>query len=316
MRRRVLPALPEGVGPLSTEARLAAFRDGDQESLPATLLVLDEALVRAVQDRLAHHGLLDPPADGFFGPVSQWALAEFCRARGLPSDGSLTRGAADALLAAEAALPLRPGGDMAGRVAAALLRRGDWLCRHPECLTVVYVEGMEPDGRPSAARPDAFDDTRLLLRVGPGGAPEIAGAWEATAAPGRPAVERPVEPAGAPRLARGQHKAWVMGRTGLGTGFEQEALVQVAPLSVTRDGDRDFRRAGDERQRGLFLMDQHGGLDAPRERVGGIGAGCLVGRTQEGHRTFMALLRGDARWRASHAYRFMASVLGVEEMEG
>ena len=30
----------------------------------------------------------------------------------------------------------------------------------------------------------------------------------------------------------------------------------------------------------------------------------------------MALLRGDARWRASHAYRFMASVLGIEEMEG
>jgi hypothetical protein len=175
---------------------------------------------------------------------------------------------------------------------------------------------MEPDGAPRDARPDGFDDARLLLRVGPGGTPEVAGAWEATTASGRPAVEEPAEPAGAPRIARGQHKAWVMGRAGLGTEHEQEALAQAAPLPVTRDGNRDFRRDGDEAQRGLFCLDQHGGFDAPRDRVGGIGAGCLVGRTQDGHRAFMALLRGDARWRASHAYLFMASVLGREEFEG
>ena len=318
MRRRVLPALPAGAGPLnaSTSGRLAALRDGDRESLPVPLVIADEALAREVQDRLAHHGLLDPPADGCFGPVSQWALSAFCRARGLPFEAALTRAAADALLAGEPTLPLRPGGDLAGRVAAALLRRGDWLCRHPDCLTVVYVEGMEPDGRRSAARPDAFDDARLLLRVGPDGVPEFAGVWEATAAPGRPAVEEPAEPAGAPRLERGQHKAWVMGRTGLGTEHEQEALVQVQPLPVTRDANRDFRRNGDERQRGLYGMDQHGGFDAPGDEVGGIGAGCLVGRVQDGHRAFMALLRDDARWRASHAYRFMVSLLGVEEVEG
>lgn len=225
---------------------LERFRDGEGEApLPVALLVLDEGLVRAVQDRLAHHGLLDPPADGFLGPVGQWALDAFCRARGLPFDGALTREAAAALLEAAPALPLRPGPDLAGRVAAAMLRRGDWLCRHPDCVTIAYVEGMGPDGRPTPRRPDAFDDARLLLRVLPGGRPELAGAWEATTAPGRPAVEEPAEPAGAPRLARGQHKAWVMGRTAIGTELEQEALVQTAPLPVTRDEDRDFRRAGD-----------------------------------------------------------------------
>ncbi len=296
---------------------LERFRDGEGEApLPVALLVLDEGLVRAVQDRLAHHGLLDPPADGFLGPVGQWALDAFCRARGLPFDGALTREAAAALLEAAPALPLRPGPDLAGRVAAAMLRRGDWLCRHPDCVTIAYVEGMGPDGRPTPRRPDAFDDARLLLRVLPDGRPELAGAGEATAAPGRPAVEGPAEPAGAQRLARGQHKAWVMGRTAIGTELEQEALVQVAPLPVTRDANRDFRRAGDAAQRGLFVLDQHGARDAPRDRVGGAGAGCLVGREQDGHRAFMALLRGDARWRASHAYRFMTSLLGAEELEG
>lgn len=318
MRRGVLPEVPAGAEPLSAgrPPLLAALGNGERENVPVPLLIADDALAREAQDRLAHHGLLDPPSDGFFGPVSQWALAEFCRARGLPFKGALTRAAAEALLAEAPVLPLRPGEDLAGRVAGALLRRGDWLCRHPGCFTVAYVEGMEPSGRRSPVRPDAFDDARLLLRVGPGGVPELAGVWEATAAPGRPAVEKPVEPAGAPRLARGQHKAWVMGRTGLGTEHEQEALVQAVPLPVTRDGNRDFRRGGDERQRGLYGMDQHGGFDAPRGRVGGIGAGCLVGREQDGHRAFMASLREDARWRASHAYRFMASVLGVEDLQG
>ena len=103
-----------------------------------------------------------------------------------------------------------------------------------------------------------------------------------------------------------------MGRTGVGTALEQEALVQATPLPVSRDGNRDFRRGGDARQHGLFAMDQHGSMDAPRDRVGGVGAGCLIGRAQDGHHAFMEVLRGDARWRANHAYRFMTAVLERE----
>lgn len=47
--------------------RLEAFAEGGRDSLPVPLLILDEALARAVQTRLAHHGLLDPPGDGFLG---------------------------------------------------------------------------------------------------------------------------------------------------------------------------------------------------------------------------------------------------------
>ncbi len=294
-------------------APLEMFRDGDQDSLPGVLLTLDPALISAVQDRLACHGLLDPPADGYLGPVTRWALAEFGRRTGCEYDNALTRDMAAALLRPDPAFALTPGGDLAGRIVRAMQRRGDWVGRHPDCLTIVYLEGADEHGRPQERRPDAFDDQRILLRVDAQGRPAIAGMWVATTRPGRPATEQPAEDAGAPIIAPGQHKAWILGRTAVGTDLEHDALVQVAPLPVTRDAGQDYSRHGDERQVGIFEIDQHGGNDAPEHRVGGIGAGCLVGRNQREHNTFIAWLRTDVRWRMNNAYRFMTAVLAQPE---
>lgn len=298
---------------LNEQAALQRFQAGGPPSLPVQLLVLDPMLARGVQQALSRHGLLDPPADGFTGPVSQWAMAAFCRACGLPFDGALTPAIAAALLDDAPAFPLRPGPDLAGRVVAAMLRRGDWVSRHPDCITVVYVQGMDPDGRPNGARPDAFDDARLAIRVADG-RPVLAGAWEATARAGRPSVEQPLEPAGAAHLAPGQYKAWALGRTLVGSGDEHDALVQVAPVLVRRDRGRDFREDGDPEQAGQFILDQHGGRDAPRDTVGDKGSGCLVGRSMAGHAAFIALLRGDARWRVNAGYRFMTALLDVSAL--
>jgi hypothetical protein len=291
---------------------LEAFTRVAPQPLEAALLVRDRLLVAEVQTRLCAAGLLDAPPDGFFGPITQWALGEFCRASGLAFEGKLSGATAAALLRGDTPLSLRPGRDLAGQVVAALIRRGDLICRHPECVTIVYVEGLDGEGHRTARRPDAFDDLRLLLRIGPDGRPETLGAWEATTGAGRPAVESPAEIAGAPRLAPGQHHAWVIGRTAIGTKLEQDALVQAAPLSVTRDGDRDFHRGGDASETGHYLLDQHGALDAPRDKVGGVGAGCLVGRSQRGHEDFMAFLRRDPRLRAFSAHRFSTSIIGAE----
>jgi hypothetical protein len=297
---------------------LRAFADGGRDRLEAPLLARDPVLVEAVQVRLHEAGLLDPPAVpwGLLGPATQWALREFCRIAGLGFEGTLSREAAAALLRPVIAPGLRPGGDLAGRVAAALLRRGDWICRHPDCVNIVYVEGLDEAGQRIPRRADAFDDLRLLLRITADGRPELAGAWTATTAPGRPATEEPAEPVGAPILRRGQYRAWVIGRTAIGTGFEQEALVQVAPLPVTRDANRDFHRDGDPAETGHYLIDQHGALDAPAEAAGGSAAGCLVGRAQAGHRDFMALLRRDPRWQVDNSHRFTTSLLGAAELQG
>ncbi len=293
---------------------LAAVARGEADAVPTPILITDEPLVRLVQARLTHHGLLDPSPDGYWGPVSTWALSEFCRAAGMAFPDSVDQPVATALLGADPVLPLHPGDDLPGRVVRAILRRGGWVCRHPDCVTIAYVEGLSEAGNPVARRPDAFDDLRLLLRYEPGGHIVLAGAWQATAAAGRPAVEQPAEAAGAPRLAPGQYKAWVMGRTAIGTELEQEALVQASDLPVTRDAGRDFQRQGDERQVGRFVIDQHSGMDAPPDAVGGVGAGCLVGRETAGHAAFMTLLRGDARWRANNAYRFMTALLTAKEL--
>ncbi len=299
---------------LSAEHALDRFVQERTASLPLALLALEGDLLRAVQSRLVHHGLLDPHGDGVLGPVTTWALGEFCRAAALEFGNALSPEAARALLRPAPILNLTPGDDLAGRVVRAMLRRGDWICRHAGCLTVAYVEGTEPDGRPSADRADAFDDLRLLLRV-EGGRPIVAGAWHATTGSGRDAVEHPVDRWGSPRLEPGQHKAWAIGRTAIGAELEQDALVQVAPLPVRRDADQNYRREGDPRMVGQFVIDQHGAMDAPRDAVGGTSAGCLVGQSQAGHEAFMRLLRGDQRWRVNTAYLFMTSLFTRAELD-
>ncbi|WP_376088908.1 hypothetical protein ACE7GA_17000 [Roseomonas sp. CCTCC AB2023176] len=296
--------------------RLADVATGrHDDSIPLPLLVQDRTLVRDVQERLTFAGLLDPGADGFLGPVGGWALARYAARLGEDLNAGITRRTAETLLLADTGglLPLAAGDDLPGLVVRAMLRRGDFVARHPDCLTIAYVEGMSPDGTPQDPRPDAFSDARLLIAI-EDGRPILRGAWQATTAPGRRFVEEPIDARGALRIVPGQHKAWVVGMNAAGRPGEHQALVQVEDIPVTRDADRNFRRDGDPPARGRFDMHQHGGEDAPAEAVGEAGAGCLVGRTMTGHRAFMALVETDARYRASRAYVFLTAILAAEEV--
>lgn len=281
---------------------------------PAVLLATigaDAELAWDVQTQLAQAGLLDPPADRLFGPVSQWALSEFLTHWGLAGSTAIDAQVASALLQSDAAFPLVTGPDLAGDVARAMHAAGHWICRHPKALNIVYVEGMGLDGEPNGKHPNRFNDARLLLRAGEGGRPEIAGAWEGTTEPGRYYEEiAPLDARGAARIAFGQFKAWSVGVHHGGT--PHEALVQTQAITVHRDLDRDYRRDRDQTFSGLFGINQHCGYDLARGDIGRASAGCLVGRTRSGHREFMAMLRGDPRYRASKGYRFMTSVLPAD----
>jgi hypothetical protein len=258
---------------------------------------------RDIQARLIALGLLDPPADGVLGPVSRWALGEACRAAGAVFDGEATPAVRDALARARP-LPLTPGSTLAGRIVRAMLARGHWIARHPDCLNIVYVEGIDPDGTPNGNAPNRFNDLRCLIRI-VDGVPTLAGAWEATTEPSRRWTERPMNPRGAARIAFGQYKAWAVGRH-----HEHEALVQVADITVLRDANRDYRRDGDQTDSGLFGINQHWGYDLPRNDLGNSSAGCLVGRSTAGHREFMRLVKSDRRYIVSNgAYRFITTVL-------
>ena len=279
-------------------------------AVPLALIGGDRALALETQTRLGAHGLVDPPADGSFGPVSLWGIAQFLRKIGTPGKTVLDAEAAAALLADEPLFPLRTPDSLAGRLVRAMQKGGHWVGRHPDCLNIVYVEGMDEDGTPNVDAPNVFNDLRAVLRVNRAGTPEIEELWEATTEPGKhyTLIER-LDPRGAARIAFGQYKAWSVGTHMGGRPSAHEALVQTAPIQVFRDLNEDFERTGDQTFTGLFGVNQHWGFDLPKSDIGRASAGCLVGRTKTGHRAFMALCKADPRYTANNSYRFLTTVL-------
>jgi peptidoglycan hydrolase-like protein with peptidoglycan-binding domain len=277
----------------------------------------DPALATQTQERLAAHGVLDPPADGSFGPVSLWAIAQFLRKVGLGGQTTLDKAGAVALLAEEPAFPLRTPDSLAGLIVRAMSTAGHWLSRHPDCVNVVYVEGMDPDGAPNTDAPNVFNDLRLVLQVNRAGTPDITDVWEATTEPGKhyTLIEK-LDPRGAARIAFGQYKAWSVGTHMAGRPSAHEALVQTAPIRVFRDLNEDFQRTGDQVFQGMFGVNQHWGFDMPRSDIGRASAGCLVGRAKAGHRAFMVLCKSDPRYTANNSYRFLTTVLPAADVLG
>lgn len=291
---------------------LDAISAGTRAPVPLALIGGDAALTAEVQEALADIGLLDPPVDKLFGAVSHWALRALLTRMGSPSKPMLDASLAKALLAPDrdARFPLRTPDTLAGRIAGAMQAAGHWMNRHPDCVNIVYIEGMRPDGSPNDDAPDAFNDLRLLLRVNRAGTPEIAACWEATSEPGvfHTKIKR-LDPRGAARIAFGQYKAWSVGTHGLGRPSAHEALVQVREIPVFRDFNEDFERQGDPVDIGMFGINQHWGYDLPVNAIGNASAGCLVGRTRPGHRDFMAAVKADPRYVASQGYRFLTTVM-------
>ena len=296
---------------------LEQIANGTALPMALALIGADKVLARQVQQRLAHIGLLDPPTDGQFGAVSQWAMQTFLRKIGTPNKAALDLEAGRALLlpSADALFPVKSPSTLAGRVVKAMQARGFWLNRHPDCLNIIYIEGLDLDGQPNVDTPNKFNDLRLLLRVNRAGNPEIVGLWEATTEPGTYYTKiKKLDPRGAARIAFSQCKSWVVGTHNQSKPSGHEALVQSSDVKVYRDLNEDFERDGDKTFVGIFGINQHWGFDLPVNAVGNASAGCLVGRTKQGHREFMTMLKQDPRYLASRGYRFMTAVMPAKEV--
>lgn len=272
-------------------------------------------LVKEIQAVLGEQGYLDPPVDGLFGSVSKWALEEFCKENNLSLDDGFSPDIARALVSPANPLPdIKAGNTWFDRVIAYMNDKGYWICRHPGCTNIVYLEGANPDGTLNDDRPNVFNDLRMAFSVDGKGALHVA-SWEGTTEPGRRYTERPLpNVTGAARIAFGQYKSWVVGFHRKSSPTGHEALVQVRPVSVYRDRNKDYKRIGDQLDEGLFGINQHCGYDNPIGNIGSSSAGCLVGRTKSGHREFMRMLKEDARYQALPSYRFMTAILSGEEV--
>ncbi|MBP2461178.1 MULTISPECIES: peptidoglycan-binding protein [unclassified Rhizobium] len=265
---------------------------------------------KQIQQMLSDLGYLDPPPDGDFGPVSKWALAVCCAKNGRAYDGvTVPAGIQNALTDPVSALaPIPKTGAWLDRVVDYMISNKYWICLYPECKNIVYLEGTCPDGTLNANVPNAFNDLRLVFWIDSGGNLQFK-FWEATTEPGRFWTMNPMDDKGAARIAFGQYKAWRVGTHRAGTPSAHEALVQVEPLRVYRDLNKDYLRAGDKVYEGLFGINQHWGYDGDRLDLGKSSAGCLVGRSTESHREFMSLLKADPRYVASNGYRFMTAIM-------
>lgn len=176
---------------------------------------------------------------------------------------------------------------------------------------IVYVEGMNEDGTLNDDIPNQFNDRRIVIEI-IDSVPKIVNHWQATTEPGAHYTHNPMNSKGAARIAFGQYRAWSVGTHG--NAEPHEALVQVAPVTVCRDYNKDFKRTGDKLDIGFFGINQHWGYDAPLDNIKNASAGCLVGRRREGHREFMRLVKSDRRYQADKNYIFYTTVIAGDDL--
>lgn len=177
---------------------------------------------------------------------------------------------------------------------------------------IIYVEGMYPDGKLNDDAPNVWNDARLVIEFKKD-LPEIVGAWEATTEPGKYYTQKPLNVAGAARIAFGQYQAWQIGN--LGQKEPQVALIQTGgAVKVYRDLNQDGLRIGDRLETGFFGINQTGASDAPSNDIGIWSAGSLVGRTRDGHQQFIRLCKQDPRYLKNNQYIFQTTVIAGDDL--
>jgi peptidoglycan hydrolase-like protein with peptidoglycan-binding domain len=276
----------------------------------------DKELATQIQSRLITFGLLDPPADGKFGPISVAALKQFQTLMKCNEPELLGAVTAEKLIETKPEnIPtpeLKLGNDLASRIIRYMQAKGYQIFQGIRQYNIVYIEGMNADGTLNKDTPNQFNDRRLVIQI-LDGVPAIIGNWEATTEPGNRYTDRPMNPGGAARIKFGQYKAWQIGIHG--TSDRHEALVQTGgELSVHRDLNKDYQRSGDKLDTGYFAINQHWGYDLPYTNVYFASAGCLVGRTRQGHREFMSLIKKDQRYQLNDRYVFYTTVIYGQDL--
>jgi hypothetical protein len=52
----------------------------------------------------------------------------------------------------------------------------------------------------------------------------------------------------------------------------------------------------------------------PTNIIANASAGCLLGRTREGHREFMQLIKGDSRYQRDRSFIFTTTVIAGDDL--
>lgn len=200
--------------------------------------------------------------------------------------------------------------DLVGRIVKAMSRKGYLLFTNPGEVNIAYVEGLNPDGTANDNKPNVFNDLRTTFTFRDN-VPVLLGKWEGTTEPSKYWTEHPMQPGGAARVQFGQYTSW---QVGIHNG-SHEALVQTGgPITITRDRNYDYKRDNDPVQTGFYGINQHWGYDLPHDNMANSSAGCLVGRTKQGHREFMSIIKADPRYKANDRFIFTSCILPASDV--
>lgn len=283
-------------------------------ALTSTQIKADPQLAAQIQNRLTALHFLEPPADGKFGMQSISALADFNAHLKLATNSLLTKVGAEALIETKELIPLKLGTDLASRIVKHCIAKNYFLARGSKRYSIIYIEGLNPDGTPNSDTPNTFNDIRCVLEI-PDGTPRLVfGPVLATTEPGKFWTQNPMNAGGAARIKFGQYiGGWVIGSHGNGKSAHR-SLVQCGPIEVHRDLNKDYKRTGDRIDRGLFGVNQHHSYGQAQDNVGRASAGCLVGWNIDSHFKFMDTLQQDRRYLISKSYQFGTIVLPGDEL--
>ncbi|WGV28670.1 peptidoglycan-binding domain-containing protein [Halotia branconii] len=288
---------------------------GKEDKWGFEAIAQDLELARQIQILLIGLSLLEPPADSKFGPISAASLKKFQELTKTGETEFLGAVTAKKLIETKPEdlpqPPLKLGNDIASRIVKYMLAENYQVFTAPKQYNIVYIEGMNGDWSLNSDASNQFNDRRIVIEV-VDGVPKIVDHWQATTEPGAYYTYNPMNPAGAARIKFGQYKSWAVGMHG--SAERHEALVQVRPITVYRDFNKDFQRTADKLDTGLFYVNQHWGYDAPSNDIRNASAGCLVGRMRQGHREFMAIIKQDRRYVANSDYVFYTTIIPGDDL--
>lgn len=259
---------------------------------------------KRAQEILIKHGLLDPPADGAWGPQSRGALTAFQNVHGFTETNGLLNVKSMEQLEQTGVPDLSFSNDLPSKIVKYIQSKNQYVSRGENRFNIVYLEGVGLDGKVNVDKPNEWNDLRMLIHI-PNGKPLLKAQWAATTEPGRKYTETPQNLAGAFRIAFGQYKSWAVGTH----KNDHEALVQVADIKGYRDKNKDYQRVGDALITATMAVgiNQHWGYDLAT--VDDASAGCLVGKSIKGHREFMKFIKSDPRYKVAHNYKFITTVI-------
>lgn len=146
--------------------------------------------------------------------------------------------------------------------------------------------------RSGLATTNLFDDWLGVAMLEEATAQPVVYLWQATTDPGLSYFRKPINPHGVGSLAPGQYKK----AYAIGTHFSYKALVQVKPVAMYRDSNKDLIFDWDPNtiEFGKFGVNIHK-RNRTEEEVNGASAACQVFKVVKDFNEMMALAKAQLK---------------------